>query len=44
MHSSVGAYTKGLAPGLMLQDLAFLAAVIPILWAVSMFGLKKQEL
>jgi ribosome-dependent ATPase len=44
MHSSVGAYTKGLAPALMLPDLVFLAAVIPILWAVSMFGLKKQEL
>ena len=25
MHSSLGAYTKGLAPGLMLRDLVFLA-------------------
>jgi ribosome-dependent ATPase len=43
MHSSVGAYTKGLRPDLMFQDLLFLAVCIPILWAVSMFGLKKQE-
>lgn len=43
MHSSVGAYTKGLRPDLMFQDIAFLAACIPILWAISMFGLKKQE-
>ena len=31
MHSSVGAYTKGLAPGLMMQDIVFLACCIPIL-------------
>ena len=43
MHSSVGAYTKGLSPDLMIQDLVFLACCIPILWAVSMVGLKKQE-
>jgi ribosome-dependent ATPase len=43
MHSSVGAYTKGLGPDLMMQDIIFLACCIPILWAVSMFGLKKQE-
>ena len=43
MHSSVGAYTKGLAPNLMMQDILFLACSIPILWAFSMLGLRKQE-
>jgi len=43
MHSSLGAYTKGLAPGLMLEDLLFLAACIPVLLVISWFGLKKQE-
>jgi ribosome-dependent ATPase len=43
MHSSVGAYTKGLSPGLMIQDIVFLACCIPIFWAVSMLGLRKQE-
>ena len=43
MHSSVGAYTKGLSPGLMMQDVIFLACCIPIFWAVSMLGLRKQE-
>ena len=43
MHSSLGAYTKGLAPGLMLEDILFLAACIPILLAISWLGLKKQE-
>jgi ribosome-dependent ATPase len=43
MHSSVGAYTKGLRAGLMMPDLIFLACCIPILWIVSMMGLRKQE-
>lgn len=43
MHSSVGAYTKGLSAGLMMPDLIFLACCIPILWLVSMIGLRKQE-
>ncbi|HNX69262.1 MAG TPA: ribosome-associated ATPase/putative transporter RbbA [Candidatus Omnitrophota bacterium] len=43
MHSSVGAYTKGLSPGLMMQDVVFLACCIPVFWAVSMLGLRKQE-
>jgi len=43
MHSSVGAYTKGLRAGLMMPDLIFLACCIPILWVVSMMGLRKQE-
>jgi len=43
MHSSVGAYTKALRAGLMMPDLIFLACCIPILWLVSMIGLRKQE-
>ncbi len=43
MHSSVGAYTKGLAPGLMMQDIIFLACCIPILLAIGVLGLRKQE-
>jgi ribosome-dependent ATPase len=43
MHSSLGAYTKGLRPGLMMQDIIFLACSIPVLWAVSTIGLRKQE-
>ncbi len=43
MHSSVGAYTKGLAPGLMVPDIIFLACCIPVLWAFSVLGLRKQE-
>jgi ribosome-dependent ATPase len=43
IHSSVGAFTKGLAPGLMVQDVIFLAGCIPLLWAVSTLGLGKQE-
>lgn len=43
MHSSVGAFTKGLAPGLMIQDIVFLACCIPVLWGISWVGLRKQE-
>lgn len=43
MHSSVGAYTKGLEPHLMTQDLVVLACTIPILLVISMLGLKKQD-
>jgi len=43
MHSSVGAYTKGLTPSLMVNDILFLACCIPIFWAVSVIGLRKQE-
>jgi len=43
MHSSVGAYTKGLGPDLMIQDITYLACCIPVLWAVSLVGLRKQE-
>jgi ABC-type multidrug transport system, ATPase component len=43
MHSSVGAYTKGLSAKLMMPDLMFLACCIPVLWLVAMIGLRKQE-
>jgi ribosome-dependent ATPase len=43
MHSSLGAYTKGLRPGLMMNDVLFLLAAIPVLWAISTMGLRKQE-
>ena len=43
MHSSVGAYTKGISPWLMMPDIIYLACCIPILWAFSMLGLRKQE-
>jgi ribosome-dependent ATPase len=43
MHSSLGTYTKGLRPGLMVGDLLFLAGCIPVFLAISLLGLKKQE-
>ncbi len=43
MHSSLGAYTKGLRPGLMLGDILFLAGCIPVLLGISIAGLRKQE-
>jgi ribosome-dependent ATPase len=43
MHSSLGAYTKGLSPALMMQDLVFLAICVPVLWTVSALLLRKQE-
>jgi ribosome-dependent ATPase len=43
MHASVGAYTKGLHPSLIFQDMLFLAACIPVLWGISWLGLRKQE-
>ncbi len=43
MHSSLGAYTKGLAPHLMVRDLVVLACAFPILLALSTLGLKKQD-
>jgi ribosome-dependent ATPase len=43
MHSSLGAYTKGLGARLMVPDLIFLGACIPILLAISVLGLRKQE-
>jgi ribosome-dependent ATPase len=43
MHSSLGAYTKGLSANLMLGDLGFMVVAIVVLLAVSMLGLRKQE-
>lgn len=43
MHSSLGAYTKGLSPSLMAGDLIFLAGCIPVFLAISYIGLRKQE-
>ncbi|MGZ3456883.1 MAG: ribosome-associated ATPase/putative transporter RbbA [Archangium sp.] len=43
MHASLGAYTKGLGARLILGDVAFLAVCIPILLAISVAGLRKQE-
>jgi ribosome-dependent ATPase len=43
MHSSLGAYTKGLGPALMLGDVLFMLGCIPVLLAVSFLGLRKQE-
>jgi ribosome-dependent ATPase len=43
MHASLGAYTKGLGPGLLLGDVLYMACCIPVLLAVSVAGLRKQE-
>jgi ribosome-dependent ATPase len=43
MHSSLGAYTKGLGPSLMMVDILFMLVAIPILLGISLVGLKKQE-
>ncbi len=43
MHSSLGAYTKGLGLDLMLPDILYLLCCIPVLLLVSTIGLKKQE-
>jgi ribosome-dependent ATPase len=43
MHSSLGAYTKGLGVGLLLGDVVYMACCIPILLALSVLGLQKQE-
>ena len=43
MHSSLGAYTKGLGVDLMMADMVYLLCCIPVLLLVSTFGLSKQE-
>jgi ribosome-dependent ATPase len=43
MHSSRGAYTQGLRPALMVRDMVVLGCTVPILLALSAFGLKKQD-
>ncbi len=43
MDASKGAFTKGLGPDLLMQDVMVLAICIPILWAASTLALRKQE-
>jgi ribosome-dependent ATPase len=43
MDASLGAYTKGLGPRLMLNDIVFMLCCIPVLIAVGVLGLRKQE-
>ncbi|MFP2926767.1 ribosome-associated ATPase/putative transporter RbbA [Pyxidicoccus sp. 3LG] len=43
MHASRGAFTKGLDFSLIMRDIAFLAVCIPIILAISVAGLRKQE-
>jgi ribosome-dependent ATPase len=43
MHASLGAYTKGLGPALLLRDLVYMICCIPVLLGVSAVGLRKQE-
>jgi len=43
MHASKGAFTKGLGPDLLMQDVIFLSFCIPVLWGVSTLALRKQE-
>ena len=43
MHSSLGAYTKGLGLDLMLNDMLYLICCIPVLLLISTICLKKQE-
>ncbi len=43
MHSSLGAYTKGLNAALMMGDILFMLCCIPILVGIGVAGLRKQE-
>jgi ribosome-dependent ATPase len=43
MHASLGAYTKGLGARLMLSDILFMLCAVPILIALSVVGMRKQE-
>jgi ribosome-dependent ATPase len=43
MHSSLGVYTKGLGASLLLVDIVYMACCIPVLLALSVAGLRKQE-
>lgn len=43
MHASLGAYTKGLGLDLMISDMLYLLACIPVLLLLSTLGLRKQE-
>lgn len=43
IHASLGAYTKGIAPSLMVRDVVVLLCTYPILLVVSVLGMRKQE-
>jgi ribosome-dependent ATPase len=43
MHASVGAFTKGLGPRLLMGDALALAAFVPVLTVVTVLALKRQE-
>jgi ribosome-dependent ATPase len=43
MHASVGAFTKGLGPGLLSRDLIAIALFIPVLTLLTVAALKRQE-
>jgi ribosome-dependent ATPase len=43
MHASVGAFTKGLGPRLLLTDALILAAFVPVLLAAAVALLRPQE-
>ena len=43
MHASVGAFTKALGPRLLVADVLALAAFIPVLTAMTVAALKRQE-
>ncbi len=43
MHASVGAFTKGLGPRLLLHDALILAAFVPVLMAAAVALLRPQE-
>jgi ribosome-dependent ATPase len=43
MHTSLGAYTKGLGPPLLVGDIIYMLCCIPVLMAISVLGLRKQE-
>jgi ribosome-dependent ATPase len=43
MHCSLGAYTKGLGPDLLMGDIAYMLYCIPVLLIISVLGLRKQE-
>jgi ribosome-dependent ATPase len=43
MHSSLGAYTKGLGFDMMMRDIIYMLICIPILLLISVIGLRKQE-
>jgi ribosome-dependent ATPase len=43
MHASLGTYTKGIGPRLVMPDVLYMLCAIPLLLTISLLGLKKQE-